>query len=73
MAISQFEARMHLDRGRILLLDLEYAGVGQELTLAQLDLAEKHCRAASSLDDADSSPAKVLWAEIDLRRKRLQQ
>jgi hypothetical protein len=71
MSIVQFEAGIHLDCARALLLDVDYACPPRDVALRQLSLAEEHCRAACLPEDPPISPARALLAEIVLRGERL--
>jgi hypothetical protein len=72
VSLAEFEARLHQDAARTLLLDLDYAHPPADALLTQLKLAEEHCRAAWLPDEPETAPSHLLCSEIELRRRRLQ-
>ncbi len=72
VSLAEFEAHLHLDAARTLLLDLDYANPPLDAHLNQLKLAEEHCRAAWLPDETDTAPSHLFCSEITLRRRRLQ-
>lgn len=72
VSLAEFEARLHQDAARTLLLDLDYANPPLDAHLNQLKLAEEHCQAASLPDEPETAPSRLFSSEIALRRRRLQ-
>jgi hypothetical protein len=72
VSLAEFEARLHQDAARTLLLDLDYAHPPADALLTQLKLAEEHCHAAWLPGESETAPSHLLCSEIALRRRRLQ-
>jgi hypothetical protein len=72
VSLAEFEAHLHQDAARTLLLDLDYAHPPAEACLSQLKLAEEHCLAAWPPGESETASSHPLLSEIALRRRRLQ-